>query len=73
MNCCAQNHRSADGHRLECDKYRVSETLAGMYGMMLVQGMRLRASSLDNEDEQSFLEPWHVDMFQHFLFGVLET
>jgi len=51
-NCCARNHRSADGHHLECDKHRVSETLAGMYGMMLVQGMRLRGSSLYNEDEQ---------------------
>ena len=69
-NCCARNHRSADGHHLECDKHRVSETLAGMYGMMLVQGMRLRGSSLYNEDDQSFLEPRHVGMFQHFLFGV---
>lgn len=73
-NCCARNHRSADGHHLECDKHRVSETLAGMYGMMLVQGMRLRGSSLYNEDEQkqSFSEPRpRHGMFQHFLFRVL--
>eukprot|EP00434_Breviolum_minutum_P012571 symbB.v1.2.011076.t1/scaffold738.1/size167167/10 len=51
-NCCARNHRSADGHHLECDKHRVATTLVGLYGMMLVQGKRLRGSSLCNEDEQ---------------------
>ena len=49
-NCCARNHRSADGHHLECDKHRVATTLVGLYGMMLVQGKRLRGSSLYNED-----------------------
>eukprot|EP00434_Breviolum_minutum_P012572 symbB.v1.2.011077.t1/scaffold738.1/size167167/11 len=57
-NCCARNHRSADGHHLECDKHRVATTLVGLYGMMLVEAMRLRGSSLYNEDrqKQSFLE-----------------
>ena len=70
-NCCARNHRSADGHHLECDKHRVATTLVGLYGMMLVEAMRLRGSSLYNEDrqKQSFLEPRH-GMFQHFLSGV---
>ena len=56
LDCCKRGHRTASGEEVQCDKVRVVDTLTGLYGIMVVQLLKMRKERDCSIIQQSFAQ-----------------